>query len=299
MTPWFDLEDPNQYLYHYTTRQAALGSILPAASIRLGLVRYMNDPRESKAWRFTLEGEAGPATRDLLAVSQRATALAKSTAKVLALTRDAPSGAGEGFGQYGRGFAHSAMWAHYGGGHSGVCLVFEKARMGEEIDRALRPKGNLYAGNVEYDDARSDEIDAFTLRAEEIEHSGLETVVEEHIQLWHPVLFFRKSREWENEREYRWLLRSPEPVPVVVSIRDSLCGIVLGHDFPVGDHDAVDYLAKSYTDISVATCTWHNGVPQVIPRGGPPGIAIDGRFWTDGAKRPPPPPSLEIDPTHS
>src|SRR6266516_5387666 len=52
MPLWFDLEDPNRYLYHYTTRQAALGSILPTGELRVGLFRYMNDPRESKDWLF-------------------------------------------------------------------------------------------------------------------------------------------------------------------------------------------------------------------------------------------------------
>ena len=85
----------------------------------------------------------------------------------------------------------------------------------------------MYAGCVSYADAATDEIEAFTLSSSEVERLGVCEAVEEHIHVWHPVLFFRKSREWENEREYRWLLRSPEPAPEFVSIRDSLRGLVL------------------------------------------------------------------------
>lgn len=295
MPLWFDLGDASFYLYHYTTRQAALGSILPVGELRVGLFRYMNDPRESKDWLFTIEGDSSRSSTELLALNQEATDAAKSTSKVISFTRDDPLSAGEGFGEFGRGYAHSALWAHYGGGHSGVCLVFDAAELRKSMEQALLAKGRAYAGCVTYADAGTDEIEAFTLSSSEVGRLGIPGAVEEHIRIWHPVLFFRKSREWENEREYRWLLRSPEPAPVFVPIRDSLRGLVLGHDFPRGDLDSVDHLARWFSDLSVAWCKWDNGVPKVIPHPMPPGAtSINLRFRAGGAPRPTPPSSLEV-----
>ncbi len=36
--------EPETYLYHYTSRQAALGSILPQGQLRLGSLSWTNDP---------------------------------------------------------------------------------------------------------------------------------------------------------------------------------------------------------------------------------------------------------------
>jgi hypothetical protein len=292
---WFDLEDPHRFLYHYTTREAALGSILPAAELRVGLFRYMNDPREAKGWSFTIEGGPSLSPADVLALNQEATALAKSTSKVLSFTRDDPTSAGEGFGEFGRGYAHSALWAHYAGEHSGVCLVFDADALRQPIEQTLGPKGRLYAGCVTYADAATEEIEAFTLSYSEVERLGVPGAVEEHIRRWHPILFFRKSLEWLNEREYRWLLRSPEPAPEFVSIRDSLRGLVLGHDFPRGDLDSVDHLAQSFPGLSIRWCKWDNGIPKIIPHPMPAGaVSMNFRFRAAGFERPSPPPSLEV-----
>jgi hypothetical protein len=86
MPLWYDLEEPDKYLYHYTTRQAALGAILPKAELRIGLFRYMNDPRESKTWFFALEGDTTASLREL---NDEANRIAKATSKLIALTRDA------------------------------------------------------------------------------------------------------------------------------------------------------------------------------------------------------------------
>jgi hypothetical protein len=295
MPLWYDLEDPEKYVYHYTTRQAALGAILLKGEVRLGLYRHMNDPREAKDWLFTIEGGTVESAEAVLELSREATRLAKATSKVLALTCDDPASPGTGFGEFGRGYAHSALWAHYGGAHSGVCLVFERDALRVAIEDALLSKGRLYEGRVEYADAPGDEIEAFTLSADVINDVGLERAIEDHVALWHPVLFFRKSREWENEREYRWLLRSPDPVPEVVSISSAIRAVVVGHDFPNTDRDSLDYFKERFSGLETATCRWDNGVPKIIPHGMPTGsIVINTRFRVSGSPRPAPPPSLEV-----
>jgi len=283
--------DPDRYFYHYTTREAALGSILPTGQIRFGLIRYVNDPRESKEWLFSFSGGAAD-HRDFAKLIQQIASLAQSTTKVLCLTRDdtaAMSAAGSE--DYGRGWAHSRMWAAYAGGHSGVCLVFEREPLSQSIKNALLTTGALYAGNVTYADYASDEIDAFNLDLERVDEVGLEVALTEHIETYHPILFFRKNVDWATEWEYRWLFRNETPIPEFVPINDSLRAVIIGHSFPQSDRDALDHLASNFDGCAVARCTWHNGHPTIVSD---KGINLSGRFWVAGATPPPPPASLRV-----
>lgn len=75
---------PSDSLYHYTMRDAALGFILPTGWIRLGLLRYMNDPREAKKWYILpareVDAPGCPQSEDeLLAFSDAAPAAENAT----------------------------------------------------------------------------------------------------------------------------------------------------------------------------------------------------------------------------
>ena len=52
--PWDELFDSRgKYVFHYTSRDAALCHILRTGRLRLGPYAKTNDPRESKDWEFT------------------------------------------------------------------------------------------------------------------------------------------------------------------------------------------------------------------------------------------------------
>jgi hypothetical protein len=291
-----DVDDPDRYLYHYTTSHAALGSILPTQRLRFGLARYMNDPREAKSWLFSLRG--GKGDHDLLAINQAAADVLQRTAKLLCFARDDPERTrpGSGVEIFGRGFAHPAMWAHYAGGHSGVCLIFDRAMLHERIETEWREQSDwmLYAGNVTYRDYGSDEIDAFSLAGDRIDAVGLDIALAEHFETYHAVLFFRKNEDWSGEFEYRWLLQSPDPVPKFIAIGDSLVGVVVGEHFPAVDHDSLEHLTQALGRPPIATCLWRNGYPRINPWGST-GVSLSGvRYWIAGAKRPAPPPALKL-----
>jgi hypothetical protein len=283
--------EPDRYFYHYTTREAALGSILATGQIRFGLIRYVNDPRESKEWLFSFTGGAGH--HDLVKLIQQIALLSQSTTKVLCLTRDDPEAISDlGSEDYGRGWAHSRMWASYASGHSGVCLVFEREPLRRSIEETLLGKGALYAGDVTYADYASDEIDAFNLDFDKIDDVGLEIVLADHIETYHPILFFRKNADWATECEYRWLFRNDTPSPEFVPIHDSLRAVIVGHSFPQADRDALDHLVSNFGGAVIGRCAWHNGHPTIHSG---EGINMSGiRFWVAGATPPPPPASLRI-----
>jgi hypothetical protein len=126
--------------------------------------------------------------------------------------------------------------------------------------------------------------------------------VEAHISNYHPYLFFQKNEDWAAEHEYRWLLRTPDPVPEFVPIKGSLAAIILGHDFPTSDTDLVDAVLASYDDVEAYRCRWDNGWPAIFALHKPAGtVAFSGRpaFRVAGAPKPPPPPSLAVEPNRS
>ena len=46
-------------------------------------------------------------------------------------------------------------------------------------------------------------------------------------------LFFRKSIDWRDESEYRWLLFDPTEEPIFVPVENSIKAVVLGSKFPL------------------------------------------------------------------
>jgi hypothetical protein len=293
--PFGPLDDPDRYLYHYTTWQVALGSILPSECLRFGPSRFTNDPRESKAWRFGLRGDA-PNGVDLEDIGEQATRLLQQTAKLFCLTRDDPNRIGTPDEVFGRGFTHSPMWAHYAGGHSGVCLILDRKALHESLTEEFRewPNTSVYAGPVSYADYASDEIDAFTLDYERIASVGLEQAILEHFETHHAVLFFRKNEDWKGEFEYRWLVRTPSPAPEFAPIGNALDGIVIGENFPTREMDTLRYFASEYGDVPIGRLQLHTGYPDVFIDGSG-GLNLRHRFWSEDARKPPPPPNLRVD----
>jgi Protein of unknown function (DUF2971) len=169
--------EPELYVYHYTTRQAALGSILPQRQLRLGPLAWTNDPRESQQWLVGLRG--GPAllseelNQEFFSIVRDADRLIRATTKVACLTRDDPDGMRSPHDeQFARGWAHSRMWAQYAGGHSGVCMMFDRARL-ERAMEPLREDSKLWSGPVLYANRPHIELGAAELDYEERNVDGL------------------------------------------------------------------------------------------------------------------------------
>ena len=272
---------PEDLLYHYTTRETALGFILPTGSIRFGLMRYMNDPREAKKWLIFPYRDVGlpgypQSEEELFAFSAAVSGVFQSTTKILSFTRDAP--AEDTFDVFARGYAHPRMWTHYGGGHTGLCLVFNARALSGAIRRALRGRGDLWHAPVVYADEAVDESRAFRIDYGRIAEIGLEDAASEHVAAHRDALFFRKNTDWASEWEYRWVLRSPELAAVFVPIRTSLRGVIRGDAFPDADLDVYRHQLKDYPNASEGLLRWMNGGPIFVPGHGTGGF--HGRIRT-------------------
>jgi hypothetical protein len=264
--PIFGYEaDRGEFLYHYTTRTAGLGSILPSGQLRLGLFTATNDPREAKDWWFSLTCPTdAPSSDETMRIFTEATRLAKATSKVLCLTMDDHSRLPPDE-VLGRGYAHSRMWAQYAGGHSGMCLILDWKGLDQRLSKFLTGKGDLFHDAVRYGDSRARDVDAFNLDYDNIRQDGLESAVERQVRIHHSTLFFSKGLEWSSEFEYRWVLRNPTPAPEFVPIHGVLRGVVVGEDFPQSDNDALAYQCERLGVQAAGRITWRNGFPTVLP----------------------------------
>lgn len=261
--------EPERYLYHYTTRQAALASILPQAQLRLGPLTWTNDPRESQHWLVTLSSgapEAGDDAEERVAILREADRLIKATTKLVCFTRDDQERLHRGPGEpFARGWAHSRMWAQYADRHAGVCLVFERDALARAVEE-LRGQGTLWDGPVIYANRPYLEPDAATLSEEAIRGRGLRAVVDEHVHRHWDALFFVKNEDWATEWEYRWVLRGRDSRPVFFSVAKSLAGIVVGPGFPLADARLLEDYAEDFgVSDAVGRCLWSNGFPTIVP----------------------------------
>jgi hypothetical protein len=248
---------PTDDLYHYTSAAVALDSIVADLRLRLGLVESTNDPRESRPSYPSLTLADGVADEGLRELWDAADRLVRRASKVACFTRDYSLPENVFRPDIFRGYAHPALWAHYAGGHTGVCLKFSMSSLEARMAEQLAERGDLFSGAVEYNYDPFDELGAQAFDVEQIDEFGLDAVVARYLSKNHRELFFHKHPDWGTEQEYRWVLRDGSPLPVYVDISGCLKGIVLGDAFSPNRLAAVHELASRH-DLQVSQVKFHN-----------------------------------------
>jgi hypothetical protein len=275
-------------VYHYTTRDTAIGSILPTGQIRLSLYEWMADPRESKTWLFGATVPEGAGEYDLVEITQRINDLAKSNAKLLCVTRDAPEIPAPPNERYQRGFAHSRMWTNYAGGHSGVCLIFNRQKVHEAITAAFG-KDNLYAGDVAYGDWTPLHSEAHTIDFAALDSYVVDDALRAPIRAYVDQLFFYKNSDWAAEVEYRWVYLGDSPTPEFVSFGDALEGLCVGVNYPAkpaSEDPSLRCLAERFGITAIPRITWANGRVRVQhERSGGAGVGVHSDDIVWGGRR--------------
>ena len=161
---------------------------------------------------------------------------------------------------FGHGYSHARMWAQYAANHRGVCLVFERQALHEVIASKFA-NTNVYYGSVTYTDRFIDsDRGAFQISYHAIESFGLEQAVTEHISQYYGAFFLRKLRDWETEREYRWIIGPSQCDYAFVSIENSLSAILVGIDFPRKRVSELINLVEGL-GIYVGEMKWPSGFP--------------------------------------
>ncbi|WP_193368711.1 DUF2971 domain-containing protein [Pelagibius marinus] len=275
---WYMLQDLDRYVYHYTSAATLTDHILPTRKLRFSRFRYVNDPRESKDWRFNYHylrrvassydfDAVGSTLNKRLKNQWRIGCFVSDVERSLATKERMDSGIDVLSPLHERGHSRPRMWAQYGENYRGACLVFDKKKLDHQIrSTASAPSLMVYSAPVKY---RNPKMPAFkpgalTISIDELESLGLDEFIKAHVKLYWKDLFFVKSEDWEQEREFRWLIEGEGDEDFFVEITDCMVGILIGDRFPEGRKPAVGKHALEI-GVSIAIMDWQNGIPQPGP----------------------------------
>ena len=265
--------NPTNDLYHYTGADVAIYNILAQGTLRLSPYEFTNDPEENRPKAPVLSGEIAD-QREPGSIWNEADWWLRRYVKVACLTQDfeiLPSEYANDADAL-RGWAHPALWAHYGARHGGVCLRFDRIKMIEQFKTQMGSRGQCFSSAVEYPLERFTAAPLGSLDIEQIREFGVDAVTSFYIDKYHKELFFTKHIDWENEREFRLVLNEPSLMPAYLDIRDCLTGVILGIGFPVSMLDRIHDLQTNFPNLAIFQLQYNNGrmfffpAPSAAPR---------------------------------
>lgn len=257
-------------LFHYTSSKTALKKILLNQEIKIGQVKYTNDPRESKDWsllpKFTATAISSSSINEFL-VNQGFTKIKQEEWKVICFGIHAPKYRSHPMSNVEEGFLHGAcrprMWATYAENHKGVCLRFNGKEFNKQIKKDGVEKGRkVFHGKVKYIDY-GDALDSVSIDYTELSRIGITQGLQNHLIKYHKEFFLLKSTDWKTEYEYRWLVHSRNRIPELLPISGLIEDVIVGVDFQE------DNLPKLYElcdklEIPVKKISWRNGYPSIF-----------------------------------
>jgi hypothetical protein len=268
---------PDRFVYHYTSRDTLFDHILGSHTLRMGPYHSLNDPWEYQHFRFQVENL--PESLNLGEFQKRLSHSIRAGSRLLCTSADLPTrlhpmhftepdfavGCGSGSYQFLRGYGHPRMWAQYGSNHAGVCIMLDRAKLDNKI-RAAAGVDRVYSGRVRYDDnlARLGDRSIFHLQGQEIASRGVDKFIDEFAARHIQEIFFTKSIDWVNEREYRWLIKGETDEPIYVPVDGAIQAIIVGERFQM------NYLPSLYPfaeklNFLILKCFWNNGDPMLSP----------------------------------
>jgi hypothetical protein len=252
-------------VYHYTKASTALDHILKNGTLQFGAYTNSNDPKETKPWEFyilSLEnrdvGKYEPST-----ISPRFSNELKATAKVACFSTDKAPLSGDHMKDiYRRGFAKARMWAQYADKHTGVCLVFDRAKLLKAVERHFGQYA-LHHGYVTYHDAplvRDINPHEFMINLDLYASLGPQEYARLHIERHHRALFFEKLADWRDEAEWRILLLTDTLESIYLPFDDSLVGVMHGDATDPDTSELIMSLTKS-SKVEHMGIGWKNSTP--------------------------------------
>jgi hypothetical protein len=167
---------------------------------------------------------------------------------------------------YERGYARPRMWAQYAQDYRGACLVLDRSKLDAAIRSAAAAQGQLALhAPVTYSnpDPAPDPFKPhhFVMVLDRLRQVGVERACAEHVRAFWHELFMLKARDWEHERELRWIVSAVDDRDFFVDIKDCCVGIALGDRAPMSARRAVCSFAKQ-RGTELAVMSWKNGFPQ-------------------------------------
>jgi len=263
------IERVDQYIYHYTSLQKGLEYILPDMKLRLSPLTDVNDPRESKNLILQIpdlcdyKDEEDDKPLDAATYTTIFLKQLQKEHKILCFSRDSKDifGVEDKFKSIYRGYNKPTLWAHYADNHKGMCLIFDKEKIINDVRSEFGTLGKhkIYNKNIVEYTTLENILTKFCIKYDDYKKFGPEVWLQDYFKINYPALLFTKTLDWKVENEFRIIIKDESTKNYLyVPIKDSLCGIVLGADFPV----AYQKLIKLY-GVPCGRLGWFSGIPYI------------------------------------
>src|SRR4030095_3464160 len=195
--------------------------------------KKVNDPRESKGWSihaFTgiLDSQGNQHTQDKM--RRIASYIKCKEWKFCGVSKSrSRNETDSSYLPFSSGDENPSLWAHYSGKHKGICLKFDGEKLDYQIQLALKDKGRIFYGDVDYNDKKVLENTLVTFEngssISQLKNKNLKELIRRHFDENHENHFLLKAECWESEQEFRWLFHSEKDEPEIVSFGDALVGV--------------------------------------------------------------------------
>ncbi|MBR4248314.1 MAG: DUF2971 domain-containing protein [Treponema sp.] len=244
----------NAFSYHFTSLESGI-KILFEQRLKFGNITKMNDPMEfvSPSIFFeTIKGllsgeERKKIEKQLFSANMRK----KTSVHIISLTHIEnflPQG-----NNLNKGWALSRMWAQYARNCSGCCLIFYHNKLLDSLNSQYENDILLHEP-IEYNDDITSFVESANLKIttdnKNNDFSNFYLDDEKKRKL-----LFRKTKDFENEHEYRILLikdttnDDSQSRELFLDVKDSIVGIILGSRVPECFYDALSKLFKEENKI--------------------------------------------------
>lgn len=223
---------------HYSSLRN-LANILSDQKIRMGSVKDLSDPRESDmTWldEVGLGHQVESHSRELLKDKIGQVGKFLKLLCTVAPAERRPDQDEIEASIYGR----PRMWAQYGDNFQGFCVILDKESLSAAIEKHAIKSKHLLQGRVDYYSGLSSVSGGVTIEyspGEELTQENILDLISDNQNLH--SLYLKKSEDWRDENEYRWLLYHASTDPVFVDIRSSIKAVVLGTRFPLNQRTQV------------------------------------------------------------
>lgn len=259
------LFDPQKYLYHYTDINKAT-KIIYNGTLKFSKISKTNDTLESKP-RIGDDTSYSECIEQFKELNRNYVQLLCFATDSNVNTQDFNFEITERI-KYtdfsGRGFALPRMWAQYANNNSGVCLIFDKEILTNNIIKQLgtnfiNGEPIRYVSQFEEYPFRtqSDQIISILLNdVKELKGFPITAhFLKSHLEFV-KYNYFSKLDDWKSEREFRFLAYGNEEY-FINNILNSLVGVVVGEKIEESDLEIIKLFADKYTDIKKVSFTFN------------------------------------------
>lgn len=292
-------------IYHYTTASILLSFIIPFGRLRFSPFKSSIDPRERIPLALGLSIREDPEHTDdgvplddpdgskFFAINDNANEIARQKVQMLCFTNSyEPLHPGFQMDRDGdRGWAQAAMWTHFGGRHSGVCLEFERSSFLSDLGRVTEGSIETLSGDVQYPNSSDFSKHLSNLEIDTIGDASRERIYG-HLAQNSTAVFFTKDANWSYEDEFRVVALTECGEPVFAPIEGSLKRVILGDQVDPTMAEAIRWsLGKSGIGVPVERMFWHSTATFGPMRLDP--VSENSDPSTPASSRPAPPPDTE------